>query len=225
MARAAPPHGPQRCVPGGQPCRSLHRCSSGWTSTRIQSPSRTPRASAPIPPSSWARDEAIRDLCRSCDAARLTLKNAKLRLKAFRLRLGLHYVGRADWTDAHRRYLAQVVCPTPTQQTVFQESVPPSTNRLIGCIGSRPSYSSARRPGGSIPSCRQCKHSAVSRGSSPSPSSLNSATSHGSTRRASWPRSSVSGGTPPTDLSTINRRCDWPRLGADPGVFKKEKSR
>ena len=68
-------------------------------------------------------DEAIRDLCRARDAARLTLKNAKLRLKAFLLRLGRHYVGRADWTDAHRRYLAKVVCPTPTQQIVFQESI------------------------------------------------------------------------------------------------------
>jgi len=68
-------------------------------------------------------DEAIRDLCRARDAARLTLKNAKLRLKAFLLRLGLHYVGRADWNDAHRRYLAKVVCPTPAQQIVFQESV------------------------------------------------------------------------------------------------------
>jgi transposase len=57
-------------------------------------------------------DEAIRDLCRARDAARLTMKNAKLRLKAFLLRLGLHYVGRADWTPAHRRYLAKVVCPT-----------------------------------------------------------------------------------------------------------------
>ena len=36
-------------------------------------------------------DEAIRDLVRARDAARLTLKNAKLRLKAFLLRLGLHY--------------------------------------------------------------------------------------------------------------------------------------
>ena len=53
----------------------------------------------------------IRDLCRARDAARLTLKNAKLRLKAFLLRLGRHYVGRADWNDAHRRYLAKVVCP------------------------------------------------------------------------------------------------------------------
>ena len=57
------------------------------------------------------------------DAARLTMKNAKLRLKALLLRLGLHYVGRADWTAAHRRYLAKVVCPTPAQQIVFQESV------------------------------------------------------------------------------------------------------
>ena len=48
---------------------------------------------------------------------------AKLRLKAFLLRLGLHYVGRADWNDAHQRYLAKVVCPTPAQQIVFQESV------------------------------------------------------------------------------------------------------
>jgi transposase len=68
-------------------------------------------------------DEAIRDLCRARDAARLTLKNAKLRLKAFLLRLGRHYVGRADWNAAHQRYLAKVVCPTTAQQIVFQESV------------------------------------------------------------------------------------------------------
>lgn len=68
-------------------------------------------------------DEAIRDLCRARDAARLTLKNAKLRLKGFLLRLGLHYVGRADWNAAHRRYLAKVVCPTPAQQIVFQETL------------------------------------------------------------------------------------------------------
>lgn len=67
-------------------------------------------------------DEAIRDLSRARDAARLTLKNAKLRLKSFLLRLGLQYTGRADWNDAHLRYLAKVVCPTATQQIVFQES-------------------------------------------------------------------------------------------------------
>jgi transposase len=68
-------------------------------------------------------DEAIRDLCRARDAARVTGKDAKLRLKAFLLRLGHHYVGRATWNEAHRRYLAKVVCPTPAQQVVFQESV------------------------------------------------------------------------------------------------------
>jgi transposase len=57
------------------------------------------------------------------DAARVTLKDAKLRLKAFLLRLGLHYVGRADWNAAHKRYLAKVVCPAPAQQIVFQEGV------------------------------------------------------------------------------------------------------
>jgi transposase len=68
-------------------------------------------------------DEAIRDVCRARDATRVTLKAAKLRLKSFLLRHGLNYVGRADWNDAHRRYLAKVVCPTPAQQIVFQEAV------------------------------------------------------------------------------------------------------
>jgi len=68
-------------------------------------------------------DEAVRDLCRARDAARVTLKAARLRLKSFLLRLGLNYVGRADWNEAHKRYLARVVCPTPAQQIVFQESI------------------------------------------------------------------------------------------------------
>jgi transposase len=68
-------------------------------------------------------DEAIRDLCRARDAARVTLKAAKQRLKSFLLRHGLHYVGRTDWNDAHKRYLAQVVCPTAAPQIVFQESM------------------------------------------------------------------------------------------------------
>jgi transposase len=67
--------------------------------------------------------EAIRDLVRARDAARVTLKAAKLRLSSFLLRLGLQYQGRASWTAAHRRYLATVACPTPAQQIVFQESL------------------------------------------------------------------------------------------------------
>jgi transposase len=67
------------------------------------------------------QDEAIRDLSRAREDAVMDLKRARLRLKSFLLRLGLHYVGRATWNDAHRRYLARVVCPTPAQQIVFQE--------------------------------------------------------------------------------------------------------
>jgi transposase len=66
-------------------------------------------------------DEAIRDLSRAREDALVDFKSAKHRLKSFLLRLGLHYVGRADWNDAHRRYLSRVVCPTPAQQIVFQE--------------------------------------------------------------------------------------------------------
>lgn len=68
-------------------------------------------------------DEAIRDLCRARDAARITLKAAKLRLQSFLLRHGMNYTGRANWSEAHRRYLATVACATPSQQIVFQESV------------------------------------------------------------------------------------------------------
>jgi transposase len=66
-------------------------------------------------------DEAIRDLSRAREDALIDLKSARHRLKSFLLRLGLHYVGRADWNDAHRRFLSRVVCPTPPQQIVFQE--------------------------------------------------------------------------------------------------------
>jgi transposase len=68
-------------------------------------------------------DEALRDLCRARDATLITLKAAKQRLKSFLLRLGMHYTGRANWTDAHRRYLAKVACPTAVQQIVFQEAI------------------------------------------------------------------------------------------------------
>jgi transposase len=66
-------------------------------------------------------DEAVRDLARAREDTVIVLKATKFRLKAFLLRLGLAYTGRADWNDAHRRYLARVVCPTPAQQVVYQE--------------------------------------------------------------------------------------------------------
>ena len=68
-------------------------------------------------------DEAIRDVVRAREDVLKDLKAAKVRLKAFLLRQDIRYVGRANWTAAHLRWLANVVCPTPAQQIVFQEYV------------------------------------------------------------------------------------------------------
>jgi transposase len=68
-------------------------------------------------------DEAIRDVSRGREDAMRDLKATKYRLKAFLLRQDIRYEGRANWTAAHLRWLATVVCPTPVQQIVFQEYV------------------------------------------------------------------------------------------------------
>jgi transposase len=78
-------------------------------------------------------DEALRDLSRGREDALRDLKASKQRLKAFLLRQDIRYEGRATWTAAHRRWLAEVVCPTPAQQIVFQEylrAVSEETERL-----------------------------------------------------------------------------------------------
>jgi transposase len=68
-------------------------------------------------------DEAIRDVVRAREDALKDLKVAKVRLKAFLLRQDIRYAGRATWGPAHLRWLADVVCPTPAQPSVFQEYV------------------------------------------------------------------------------------------------------
>ena len=68
-------------------------------------------------------DEAIRDVVRAREDALKDLKAAKVRLKAFLLPQAIRSEGRATWGAAPLRWLAAVVCPTPAQQSVFQESV------------------------------------------------------------------------------------------------------
>jgi transposase len=68
-------------------------------------------------------DEAIRDLSRAREDTLRDLKTAKVRLKAFLLRHDLRYTGAANWGPAHLRWLAEVGCPTPAQQMVFQAYV------------------------------------------------------------------------------------------------------
>ena len=65
-------------------------------------------------------DEAIRDLTRAREDTIRDLKAAKWRLNAFWLRHDIRSTGRATWSPAHLRWLAEVVCATPAQQIVFQ---------------------------------------------------------------------------------------------------------
>jgi transposase len=68
-------------------------------------------------------DEALRDLVRAREDTLKDGKAAKARCKAFLLRQDLRSEGRATWGPAPLRWLAEVVCPTPAPQIVFQEYV------------------------------------------------------------------------------------------------------
>ena len=68
-----------------------------------------------------AVDESIRDLTRTRADAVHDLTRAKLRLKSFLLRQGYHYQGKANWSDAHQRYLRELVLPLPALKAVLEE--------------------------------------------------------------------------------------------------------
>jgi transposase len=77
--------------------------------------------------------EAMRALTQAREETLSDLQDAKLRLKGFLLRHDIRYTGQANWHPAHLRWLAEVVCPTPAQQLVFQEdirAVPEHTEHL-----------------------------------------------------------------------------------------------
>ena len=66
-------------------------------------------------------DEAFRDLSRAWVSTKDDLKRARQRLKAFLLSHGVHYVGRADWGPAHRRWISQYSFGSAWQQLAFEE--------------------------------------------------------------------------------------------------------
>jgi transposase len=68
-------------------------------------------------------DAAIRDRTRAREDTLSDLQEAKFRLNAFLLRHDIRYTGRATWHPAHRRWRAEVVCPTPAQPIVVQAYV------------------------------------------------------------------------------------------------------
>jgi transposase len=66
-------------------------------------------------------DEAVRDLVRARDRSMTEQCKARLRLKAFLLRLGHRYLGKGNWSDAHLRYLSSLRFAHAGQQIAFQE--------------------------------------------------------------------------------------------------------
>jgi len=68
-----------------------------------------------------ADDEALRDLVRAREDAVGVSTQAKHRLKAFLLRQGRRYPGRAGWTLAYRRWLADLAFPSVPQHVALQE--------------------------------------------------------------------------------------------------------
>lgn len=70
-----------------------------------------------------AVDESIRDLTRARADAVDDLRRAKQRLKGFLLRHGYRYKGKANWSEAHRRYLRELVLPLPGLKAVLEESL------------------------------------------------------------------------------------------------------
>ena len=79
------------------------------------------------------RDEAIRDLIRSRSDAVRDQRANRYRLKAFLLRHGYKYQGKSSWTEAHLRYLRELVLAHAAHKVVLEEylvAITQSTERI-----------------------------------------------------------------------------------------------
>jgi transposase len=79
------------------------------------------------------QDEAFRDLARAWASARDDLRHARQRLKAFLLSHGVHYIGRANWGAAHRRWLSKYSFEDAWRQLAFEEHRRTIEDRLAQC--------------------------------------------------------------------------------------------
>jgi transposase len=66
-------------------------------------------------------DEVVRDVCRGRTDAVNELTRAKKQLMSFLLRNGYRYSGKAHWTEAHMRYLRELVLAHPAQKLILEE--------------------------------------------------------------------------------------------------------
>jgi len=80
-------------------------------------------------------DEAIRDLCRARTDAIDDARRSRQRLKSFLLRHGYRYQGRANWSQAHMRYLRELVLPHPAPKAIPEEyliRIDTASDRMVG---------------------------------------------------------------------------------------------
>lgn len=68
-----------------------------------------------------ADDEAIRDVCRGRTDAVEVQTRSRQQLGGLLLRNGYRYTGKSNWTEAHLRYLRELVLPSPAQKIVLEE--------------------------------------------------------------------------------------------------------
>ena len=68
-------------------------------------------------------DEAIRDLGRARDDARMAERKAKQRLNSFLLRNNLIYAGKTKWNRTYFNWLGSVGMKYPAQKVAFQEYI------------------------------------------------------------------------------------------------------
>ncbi len=68
-----------------------------------------------------SQDEAMRDLCRARGDVVTATRKSKQQLKAFLLRHGFVYSGRAKWSKAYFNWLSDIAMHHPAQQIVLQE--------------------------------------------------------------------------------------------------------
>jgi transposase len=68
-----------------------------------------------------SRDEAMRDLCPARTDMVQDLRSCRNQLKAFLLRNGYRYTNKTAWSDAHMRYLRELVLPHPAMKVVLEE--------------------------------------------------------------------------------------------------------
>jgi len=83
-------------------------------------------------------DEAMRDLIRGRDDARITARKAKQRLLSYLLNHGWKYSGKSNWTRAHYNWIADIKMAHPAQQIALQEyiaSVEETSQRVLRLSG------------------------------------------------------------------------------------------